>query len=1019
MSDDAKAHGASDGGSNSGGSDDGGRLDYQLLFEGSPHPYMVLRPDESFTIAAVNDRYMKVTETRRAEIVGRGLFDVFPDNPADAGANGVNDLRASLNRVLREGVQDIMGVQKYDIPGASGEAGFTVKYWTPVNTPVFDATGAVAFILHYAEDVTEFMLARERSSEANERIETLREHATRMEADVRQRTSDVKDANRRIKEAMEELAHREAELAHLNERLTELDRAKTEFFSNISHEFRTPLTLLLGPLGEILAGSCGAVPADVRAALETAERNALRLLKLVDALLDFSRLEAGRTRVRYEPVDLSAATVALASHFGSAGAMAGLRLVVDCPPLGAPVHVDPDMWEKIVLNLLSNAFKFTFKGEIRITLRRDGDSAVLSVGDTGTGIPEHELSRIFERFHRVEGARGRSFEGSGIGLALVHDLVTLHGGTVAVSSTVGQGSEFRVTLPFGTDHLPPDSAIPAPPSNAPSLRTRGYVEEAMHWLPDPAPTGMPEGMTPRGASVLVADDNADMRAYLIRLLEGAGHSVQAVADGEAALAVAKDGSPPDLVVTDVMMPGLDGFGLLRALRGDPRTADILVFLLSARVGEEARLEGLAAGADDYVVKPFRAPELLARIDGALRLARNRRETTGREHDRRAESALELGRAALQESEENLRYTFDLNPQLSWTATPDGAILDISRSWVDLTGMTRSDLLGDGWLRVLHPDDAASRLEAWKRSLRTGEVYDAEYRLRRADGSYRWMRSRALPRRNADGQIVRWYGTSEDIEDRKVAEQRARDLQVELWHASRVSAMSEMAAALAHEINQPLGASVNYIEACQELLAVGTPQGLEHSRKALEAALIQVTRAGEVVRRLRSYISKGNVERQPSDLNGLVREATGLALAGTERKNLRVRYAMADDLPAVTVDPVQIQQVVVNLVRNAVEAMPQDDPRRNLTLATRRTEEGMVEMSVGDTGPGLDEEMARDLFKPFLTTKATGMGLGLSICRSIVTAHNGRIRAEPNPGGGTVFRVSLPAGSKREECGGGA
>jgi signal transduction histidine kinase len=410
------------------------------------------------------------------------------------------------------------------------------------------------------------------------------------------------------------------------EALAEIDRAKTTFFSNVSHEFRTPLTLILGPVEDALALSAPVLQGD---SLKTVHRSALRLLRLVNSLLDFARLEAGRVHMAFVPTDLAGLTADLASSFRSLIERAGLKLVVDCPPIAEPVYVDATQWEKITLNLISNAFKFTLRGEIAVGLRSHRDHVTLTVRDTGTGIPTHELPRIFERFHRVEGATGRSFEGTGIGLSLVEELVKLHGGSVRVSSVEGQGSTFEVSLPTGSAHLPAGriaagAAAPTAAGAAP------YVLEAARWIgPDaeieaaPLPMGPMASPGRERARVLVVDDNADMREYLARLLS-ARWRVDAVDDGEAALASARS-QPPDLVLSDVMMPGLDGFGLLRELRADPRTSQVPVVLLSARAGEEALLEGLETGADDYLVKPFAARELLARVQTHLDLARLRRE----------------------------------------------------------------------------------------------------------------------------------------------------------------------------------------------------------------------------------------------------------------------------------------------------------------------------------------------------------------------------------------------------------
>lgn len=470
------------------------------------------------------------------------------------------------------------------------------------------------------------------------------------------------------------------------EALAELDRAKTVFFSNVSHEFRTPLTLMLGPIEEILAKPEADLAADIRETLDRAHRSTLRLQKLVDSMLDFSRIEAGRMDAAYVPTDIAQMTAELASSYESLTERAGLRLTIACEPLPSPVYLDRDMWEKVVFNLLSNAFKFTLAGEIRVMtgLSADGCAAEVTVADTGIGIPAEALPRLFERFYRVEETRGRSIEGSGIGLAMVRELVQLHGGTIRVASVPGEGSSFVVSIPLGSDHLatarlgadqlgpvqvgpayrpaghlaaahPPRHTPGHPPEHPPEhppgsrvvedtrtsrsgRRSAMFLSEAERWLPlepvtnseqaDAAPASRHPGFqaassrSVNAGHVLVADDNADMRGYIERLLANAGFSVQAVADGQSALDAALRRAP-DLVLTDVMMPRLDGFALLSALRGDPRTAHLPVVLLSARAGDDARIEGLQAGADDYLVKPFNARELVARVEGNIRLARQR------------------------------------------------------------------------------------------------------------------------------------------------------------------------------------------------------------------------------------------------------------------------------------------------------------------------------------------------------------------------------------------------------------
>jgi PAS domain S-box-containing protein len=430
--------------------------------------------------------------------------------------------------------------------------------------------------------------------------------------------------------------------------LAELDRVKTDFFSNISHEFRTPLTLMLGPLEELLDERGGVLLPQAQRRVWMIHRNARRLLKLVNALLDFSRAEVGRRTAAFRPADLAAQTRELASLFHSAVERAGLLFMVDCPPLSEAVYVDVEMWERIVLNLISNALKYTLSGEIQVRLRPAKEGACLTVCDTGIGIPEAELPHLFDRFYRVPDAAGRSHEGTGIGLALVRELVELHGGTVQVRSRLGRGSSFSVMIPFGRQHLPADQVHEAPAVVHGPHDVDDFVNEAREWLRDtvsaaldpPPEFGNEDEKQPalQDASarpkVLVVDDNADMRVYLRRLLQDQ-YTVFAASNGAEALLVVT-ARKPDLVLSDVVMPQLDGFGLLKALRADPMTVATPVILLSARAGEEARLESIEAGADDFVVKPFSARELLARVGAAVTLSRFRQDALRREEELRAE-----------------------------------------------------------------------------------------------------------------------------------------------------------------------------------------------------------------------------------------------------------------------------------------------------------------------------------------------------------------------------------------------
>ncbi|WP_157758925.1 ATP-binding protein [Cystobacter fuscus] len=553
------------------------------------------------------------------------------------------------------------------------------------------------------------------------------------------------------------------------ETLAELDRAKSVFFSNVSHEFRTPLTLMLGPLEELRSGVLGPLTPSQHARLDTLHRNALRLLKLVNSLLDFSRLEAGRVQARFVPTDLSELTRGLASAFCSATEQAGLSLTIDCPPLPEPLYVDRDAWEKLVLNLLSNAFKFTFEGGITVRLRPGDGRAVLEVEDTGTGIPAEALPHLFERFYRVEGARSRTQEGSGIGLALVQELVKLHGGTLSVASTPGQGTRFTVMLPTGRAHLPAERIGEAQAPRSSDASAAPFVDEALRGLPHPP---APPAETTAGLGrILLVDDTPDMREYVSGLLLGAGHTVEIVPDGLQALAAVRE-RPPDLILTDVMMPGLDGFGLLRELRASERTRTLPVILLSARAGEESRVEGLSQGADDYLVKPFSARELLTRVRTQLELSRLR---------------------ATLKSEKFRSFVLNV-PGAVYECLPESPwrFSFMSEPVLALTGHSASEFLaGLTWAPLVHPEDLSSVETRITRAVEQHEPYELEYRVRHADGSTRWVSEIGRAVYDEAGQPYCLEGIIFDITERKAAEEALQHYQRQLTRTLAENATSAL------------------------------------------------------------------------------------------------------------------------------------------------------------------------------------------------------------------------------------
>ena len=428
------------------------------------------------------------------------------------------------------------------------------------------------------------------------------------------------------------------------------------------------------------------------------------------------------------------------------------------------------MWEKIVLNLLSNAFKFTFEGEIGINVKTasDGRLAGVDVRDTGTGIPAEELPHLFERFRRVEGAGGRSFEGSGIGLALVQELVKLHGGNIDVRSEIGSGSTFTISIPFGTGHLPVDRLGAPRAQGSTHMRAQAYIDEAMGWLEGTAASDLPQPSTAEDLGhdttdvasakefVLLADDNTDMRDYVQRLLS-ARYQVEAVRDGRAALEAAWR-RRPDLILSDVMMPGLDGFATAAGTRNDTQLRDVPVILLSARAGEEAKVEGLEAGANDYLSKPFSARELLARVRANIDMATLRREAL------RTENELRLQAQTAQERAETILGS--INDGLivldnDWRFTFANAAAE------RMLNQTAADLIGRNYWEV-YPETRGSILEANYRQAmneRAGLAFEYFYEPWR-----RWFDLRVYPSR--DGGLSIYF---QDATDRKGAEEALHSL----------------------------------------------------------------------------------------------------------------------------------------------------------------------------------------------------------------------------------------------------
>ncbi|HVK86931.1 MAG TPA: ATP-binding protein [Kofleriaceae bacterium] len=764
------------------------------------------------------------------------------------------------------------------------------------------------------------------------------------------------------------------------ESLAELDRAKTTFLSSISHEFRTPLTLLLGPMEDALAGEHALAGSD----LEAAYRSGRRLLKLVNGLLDFSSIEGGRIRASYQPTDLATFTADLASVFRSATERAGLRLEVACPPLSRAVNVDRVMWEKIVCNLISNAFKFTFEGTIFIGLEEVGDQVTLTVRDTGIGIAAAHLPHVFERFYRIEDERSRTYEGSGIGLATVRELARLHDGNVGATSMPGAGSTFTVAIPFGE----PRGASVDGPAKASSLAS-AFVDEALQWLPAqlrPAAHGIT--FDPR-VRILIADDNADMRAYFTRLL-GKRWLVEAVDDGEQALAAAR-ARRPTLVITDSMMPNLDGLGLVRALRDDPSLRTIPIIMVSARAGDDDQIEGLEAGVDDYVIKPFSARELVARVTTRLEL---QRLGTRLEQERRAVSELfrqcPVPVAILRGHDLVIEEVNPAFEPLLGKPAPGRRLADALPDIERMFGAMLRDVLATGVAHVGRETHVPLR--------RKGELVD----------TYWTFICASLRGPSADEDCV--VAICTDVTEQVLAGKRLEVLAAEAHAANRTK--DEFLAMLGHELRNPLSPILTSLD----VMRLRGDSMREH--EVIERQVRHLTRLVDDLLDI-SRITRGKVALRKLDveLSAVLARAYETAAPWFEQREQRFLLDVPETGLVIHADPDRLAQVFANLLTNASKY---SEHGTRVIVRGRRVGD-RIRTSVIDQGIGIAPEMIDKVFDMFVQQPQTlersrgGLGLGLSIVRNLVEAHGGTVAVRSEGlGKGSELTVELPAVHVRSE-----
>ncbi|OQP47483.1 hypothetical protein A4H97_08305 [Niastella yeongjuensis] len=787
------------------------------------------------------------------------------------------------------------------------------------------------------------------------------------------------------------------------EALAELDKAKTAFFGNVSHEFRTPLTLMLGPLDELLVQKQTQVVAE-RDVIALIQRNGLRLQKLVNTLLDFSRIEAGRMQMVFKPIDISKITSDIASNFTSAISNAGLEFEIDCPKLPEPIYLDEEMWEKIVLNLLSNAFKFTFDGKIRVQLRMLPGVAELRIEDTGIGISKEDQSKIFERFHRVYQARSRSFEGSGIGLALVGELIKLHGGSIGVESEPDVGTAFIVRLPRGRAHLPAEQIqYRSGEQLSTAIKANVFLEEAMRWFPDDVRehTTADQEIKEQAShkpSIILADDNADMREYIKGVLVEYCN-VYAVVNGKQAYELAK-AIKPDLVLSDIMMPEIDGLELLELLRQDLSLKTTPVILLSARAGEEAKIEGFHAGADDYLTKPFTRNELIARVNSNIQLSNIRKEME----------------EAIRKSEARLRALVIATSDVIYRMSPDWTVmrqLD-GRNFLQDTGEPISN-----WQdKYIHPKDQARVWGVIQEAIKTKSVFQLEHQVIQADGTLGWTLSRAVPILDRQGEIIEWFGAASDVSVRKLyetelerrVENRTRELN-EVNSALKISNddLLQFAHVASHDLKEPVRKIKTFTN---RLIDDSDMLTSEKGRSYLNKIMTSAERMSTMIDGVLMYSSLNgtNVELESVDLNVILEDIKVDLELLVQQKGGTLKYPA---MPAVVGGRLLVYQLFYNLISNSLKfAHPDRQPVIEINWQLKQKDNNQYyQITLTDNGIGFDPAYNELIFDMFLRLNTKdrfdGTGLGLSLCRKIVERHGGSIHADGKKGEGVTFTIEFP------------
>ncbi|SDH86424.1 response regulator [Propionivibrio dicarboxylicus] len=985
-------------------------IDYQALFEACPHPYLILRADSQFTIAAVNKRYLEATGTSREQMVGRGLFDIFPDNPDDHSGSSVGDLRASLNRVLRDQAPDIMGVQKYDIPLRDGSGGFEVKYWSPVNTPVANANGGLDLIIHHVEDVTEFILGRERLNKDNkEQLGKVEARAERMEAEVMHRTADVKKANRALKVALEELEKRRSELADLNQRLTELDRLKSEFFANVSHELRTPLTLIMAPLTQRL--NSDDLPESFRREDERMLRNARVLYRHVSDLLDAAKVDSGHMGVAYARFDLAELCRVMAGYFDLIADERSIDYRIASPET-LTAEMDCEKVQRILLNLLSNAFKFVPNGG-RILVRvvvNDENTVFIEVEDNGPGVPKDMCEAVFERFRQLEGGATRQYGGTGLGLAIVREFSELHGGAAYVSQAPGGGALFCVRLPL---HAPAGTKIADQPNRLDAIIEKVTIAE-LNPITNTSSLASSDTYLPL---ILVVEDNIDMNAFIVDILSKSYRTASAF-NGRQGLERALS-LEPDLILADVMMPEMSGSEMAIELRRHAELNHVPIMMLTAKDDDELRVKLLRANVQEYINKPFRADELLARVNG---LVTARQQTIH----------------ALTVSENFAKATIDAVAKNLCVLDKTGRILAVNKAWRDFYDSNHPPSghqnygIGLNYLSICRStigpeaDDAQQMAEGILKVI-TGQVdvFGLEYPCN-SPTEQRWFQARVTRFHGDSGNVVIAH---ENITERKRAEQELERYRYHLEElvASRTAelakakdeaevasqAKSTFLANMSHEIRTPMNAIIGLTHVLRR--KIKDSDQIDKLGKIAGAADHLLGVINDILDISKIESGKLVLERVDFELDSMLSRICSMVVERAREKNLELVVDAALDINLVNGDATRLGQALLNYLGNAVKFTRKGTITLRALVVDETAHDVLLRFEVEDTGIGVAKENLPRLFHSFeqadssTTRRFGGTGLGLAITRRLSQMMGGEAGVESVEGIGSTFWMTARLG----------